>query len=151
MASFFEELTKSIVGDSSLQGLSPEEKHQLSELKKEIEEEKNIQRSFYIQIGQKYTDLFGNQPHEALEALCSYIAESLEKVRQKEHQIKVIKNSKICPQCEKECDPMDIYCSGCGTDIRQTKTLQGKSTHCMQCQHALLPGALFCSGCGTRV
>ncbi len=123
---------------------------EITRLNSLISDEQKLLNSFYIQIGMKYFELYGDTDDENFADLCKCIKESKSKIEKYQNEIQVIRNVKICPNCGAECSGSSQFCGSCGTSIIEVRTTQNKITHCSKCGKELPPDAVFCTECGQK-
>ena len=121
----------------------------VSSLNSQITELEKAIKSFFIQLGEKYYEKFGDSPDEELLQLCSSITESKEKIKECRQEIIKIKKIRICPKCGAECDDSLSFCGACGTELPKPES-QGKK-FCTNCGHEISTQATFCPQCGNKI
>ncbi len=116
---------------------------EISKINTRIADEQRLLNSFYMQIGQKYFTVFGEQPAEEFIQLCINVRDSEAKIAGLQHEILQIKHARICPNCGAECDEKLAFCGACGHEL----PAQSESAHrfCPNCGGELTFDAAFCT------
>ncbi|NLA76578.1 MAG: hypothetical protein GX851_01890 [Clostridiales bacterium] len=83
---------------------------EISKINTQIADEQRALNSFYMQIGQKYYNMFGGEPAVEFSQLCLNVAESENKIAAFQREVLQIKHARICPNCGSECDEKLFFC-----------------------------------------
>lgn len=109
-------------------------------------------KNLYTQLGQKYFELFGDEPVEEMLELCQQIQKSVKEREIVKADIQRLKGFRPCPTCGNE-NPIDAnFCSNCSAPLPQLpKHEVPKENTCPQCGSKVFEGVHFCSKCGYKL
>lgn len=152
---FFEDLGKKVSQTSQDAIKKTKIMAETSKINSLISSEKRVISENYSQIGEKYFELFCDNPDENLVGFVAAIKEAQQKIVDFEDQIKKLKGIAGCPNCGTELKDGALFCTACGTKIEapiaeEKEVPQTTQKVCTNCGAALSDGSLFCSGCGTK-
>ena len=121
-----------------------------------IREEEDRQRELYRQIGERYYQMYYARPQEEFAQWCVQITDSKRKSAQLREQLRILKGTVLCPNCNAEVASGSSFCSNCGARVmRQTEIATGVQTDagkiCRNCGAVLEEEQKFCMVCGTKV
>jgi len=124
-------------------------------LSAEIEGLESKVKRAYMELGEKYFELFSETPAEALKEKCDEIARMKADIESKKTEKLGLAGKKVCPFCETPVDANVPFCPTCGKNMQMQEgdvidsTAQAK--FCSSCGKPLSPGAAFCGSCGAKV
>lgn len=105
----------------------------------------------YKMMGKIYFEKFGNSPDEDFSSSIDAIKTSMEKITETKNEIVKIKNRNCCPNCGSHFKIDAVFCSKCGTRVKnEEEDKQEIAYNCLNCGHLLELGALFCDICGAK-
>lgn len=120
-----------------------------SSLKNILKAEQSKLDTNYKMIGKLYFEKYGECPAEEFAESVDAVKESLNKISETQEQIERIRNRNCCPNCGAQFKIDAVFCSKCGTKVREEEQKTKKIT-CANCGNKLEEGALFCDSCGTK-
>ena len=119
--------------------------------------ESKVKRA-YMELGEKYFELFSDEPAEALKEKCDEIAKMKAEIEAKKAEKLGLAGKKICPVCETPVDTSVQFCPNCGKNMQmkedeviEVSPDEPKASFCSSCGSPVSPGAAFCGNCGTKV
>ena len=114
------------------------------------DEEKKI-NNVYQQIGKVYYETCGNNPEESFVELISKIKDSEEKISSCVDQIRHLKGTITCQECNGEVPEGSAYCCTCGSPIPTAVVADEEDNTCDQCGFVASDDLLFCTNCGNSL
>ena len=135
---FFEDIGKKVSQTS--QGAIKKTKimAETSKINSQISAEKRTISDNYSKLGEKYFELFCENPDENLAVFVTAIQEAQQRITDCEEQIKKLKGIECCPNCGAEVQDGALFCTGCGTKIEAPPPPPETPA----------PDAGVCAGCG---
>jgi uncharacterized membrane protein YvbJ len=123
-----------------------------SKINSQISAEKRSISENYSQLGEKYFELFGENPDENLAVFITAIKEAQLKIEDFEEQINKLRGIECCPSCGAEIKDGALFCTGCGAKLEPSPPPAAVPSVkvCTNCGSQLADGVLFCSTCGTK-
>lgn len=153
---FFEDIGKKVSQTSQDAIKKTKILAETTKLNSQISGEKRVISDNYSKIGEKYFELFGDDPDENMACFVTAIKDALAKIEEYEAQIKALKGVASCKSCGAELKEGALFCTACGAKVEETQPEdqpmeQPAPLHlCSTCGNPLPDGAMFCSGCGTK-
>ena len=123
---------------------------QVSKLKDSISAEQSKINQLYAAMGKAYYDRYGTVVKEdPFSSMSSQIQGCLDTITRYEEEIKMVQDTKTCPQCGTECKYNSVFCFSCGFAFPKiTEATGAEIKFCSNCGASLIPGSVFCSDCG---
>lgn len=151
---FFEDIGKKVSQTSQDAIKKTKIMAETSKINSQISAEKKAISDNYMNLGEKYFELFCSNPDENLAGFVAAIRESQQKIADFEDQIRKLKGIESCPNCGAEINDGALFCTGCGTKIEAPppppETPVPDARVCAACGSELSDGAIFCSTCGAK-
>lgn len=150
---FFEDIGKKVSQTS--QGAIRKTKimAETSKINSQISAEKRTISDNFMKLGERYFELFGENPDENLAVFVTAVREAQQRIADFEEQIKKLKGVECCPNCGAEVMEGALFCTGCGTKLEAPLPPAAPAPEiraCAGCGAQLSEGALFCPNCGTK-
>jgi len=149
--SFFNKLGEKLAQTSQSAAQKTKSTAETLKLKSMIsDEEKNI-NNVYQQIGRVYYETCGDNPEESFVQLVSSIKDSEEKISNCVDQIRHLKGTITCQECNGEVPDGSAYCCTCGSPIVTTPEVDDSDNTCDQCGFVASEDLIFCTECGNNL
>lgn len=154
--SFFENLSKRVGEVAQSAAKKSSELVEITKLNVSIGSEEEKIQKLYAKMGKKIYEIFssGSEVEDIFEEDCEAIKKHQQNIEILKQKIREIKNVKVCPNCGIEINKISVFCSKCGTKLKQEET-DSQSTpsdkHCPSCNAKLPEDAEFCTNCGAKV
>lgn len=121
----------------------------------QISSEKRVIEDNYLKLGEKYFELFCNDPNESLKAYITAIKEAQSKIDELEDQINKLMGVETCPNCGAEIEDGAQFCAACGTKLPEETpedagVIEITVRICRNCEKEIPEGAQFCAACGAK-
>lgn len=148
---FFDELGKtlSMAGQAAVQ--KTKDVTETTRLNMTIsEEEKNI-KSLYLQIGELYTSIHGNDYESDFSALMEAVKASQDKIAECRRHIQDIKGQIPCEKCGALLPSEAAFCSSCGAAVVRQTVPSANHLFCSSCGAQNDKDARFCYVCGQPI
>lgn len=104
----------------------------------------------YKMMGKLYFEKYGDCPADEFSESVSAVRASLKKISETQEQIEKIRKRTCCPNCGTAFKPDAVFCSKCGTKIKEEKP-QPQKMKCPNCGNKLDDESLFCDNCGAKI
>ena len=118
----------------------------------------NQKKECFEQIGKIYYEKYADKAAEAMAETAELIAKINELETAEEElreQMRKIKGTIYCPNCNAEISENSKFCNVCGAKIELPEKVQPVQSPtgkvCKNCGAALEEGQMFCVNCGTKV
>jgi hypothetical protein len=126
-----------------------------TKINSQISAEKRVIADNIGRIGERYYELFCDNPDENLAPFVNAIKDAQQKIGDFEDQINKLKGIETCPKCGVELKEGMLFCSGCGARIEQPPAAQEPLSQpaprvCVGCGTPIADGVRFCGNCGAR-
>ncbi len=105
----------------------------------------------YKMMGKLYFEKYAETPDTEFSESIDLIKLSQQKISETQDQITKIKNAHCCPNCGAAFKIDAIFCSKCGTKVKEETVEPELKEVCAECGNILEPNSLFCDLCGTKV
>ena len=149
--SCFEKIGNTITNKSKELARKAKTVSETSSLNNIIRTEERKIDTHYKMMGKIYYEKFGNSPDEEFLSSVEAINMSMAKIEETKNEITKIKNRNCCPVCGAHFKIDAIFCSKCGTKVRDEQQDKNEQAYkCRNCGHMLESGALFCDICGAK-
>jgi hypothetical protein len=151
---FFEELGKKV--SQTGQGAIKKTKimAETSKLNSQISAERRTIAENHSKIGERYCELFSDNPDGNFAPFVAAVKESCRKINEYEDQINMLKGIETCPNCGAELKEKALFCPSCGGKLPEPPEAQEPAPPvqraCANCGSPLLDGVRFCGTCGAR-
>ena len=148
---FFDELGKtlSMAGQAAVQ--KTKDVTETTKLNMMIsEEEKNI-KNLYLQIGELYVSIHGNDYESGFSALMEAVKASQDKIDECRRHIQDIKGQIPCEKCGALLPSEAAFCSSCGAAVVRQAIPSANHLVCSSCGAKYDKDACFCYVCGQPI
>lgn len=149
---FFEDLGKKVsqTGQEALK--KTKIMAEITRINSRIAAEKRVIADNIGKIGEKYYELYCDNPDANLAPYVEAIKESHRKIEDYEDQINRLKGVDCCPKCGAELKAGTLFCSACGARSEQSQAARDPAAArvCAACGTALADGVRFCGNCGAK-
>lgn len=150
---FFDDLGKKIsqAGQSAVQ--KTKDITDTAKLNSAISEEEKKINNAYIQLGQQYMTLYGNNPEPAFAELVNIVNTAKASIEDYKKQISDIKKVTRCVNCGAEVSNSASFCNSCGAPVpKAANNVSGDaSVQCAVCGQMMTKGMKFCTSCGSKM
>lgn len=149
--SFFNQLGKKITQTSQDVVKGAKDLADTAKLNSQIAEEERAINSLYMKIGQKYFELFSDNPEDDFKELCSLVESSMEKIAYFRNQVQTIKGIRACPECGGGIPLNAAFCASCGFNVGSIEEEESPGKRCPSCNQVIGHDKNFCTECGQQV
>ncbi|UOO37240.1 zinc ribbon domain-containing protein [Oscillospiraceae bacterium CM] len=151
---FFEDLGKKVTQTSQDAIKKTKILAETTKINSQISAEKRAISDSFSKIGEKYFELFAENPDENLAVFVLAVKEAQAKINDFEEQINKLKGAESCPSCGASVTEGSLFCTSCGAKLTpppaEEPVAAPEVKTCSGCGAVLAPGAVFCSGCGQK-
>jgi len=147
----FSELGKKITQTTQSAVKSTKDMADIVKINSLITDEQKVLNNFFIQIGQRYYELYRDHNNDEFNQLCTSITECINRIADYKNSIQQIKGFHKCPICENDVLVSSTFCGTCGFDMRTLQNNENANKKCSSCYTDLSNDACFCAECGQRV
>ncbi len=150
---FFEDLGKKVSQTSQDAIKKTKAMAETARINSQISAENKTVWDSFTKLGQRYFELFGENPDDSLAEYVAAIRDSRQKIEEYEEQITKLKGLTRCPNCGAEMRDAAVFCTACGTKLPEPppeEELPTAGNICKSCGKELGDDAVFCPGCGTK-
>ena len=135
---------------------------EVNRLKMQISSKEKEIANIYNRMGEStYQALQSGDLNSVKDELMEYVElinHKKEEVAEIDEKIRVLRNEKLCPSCNK-AQPMETkFCSSCGHKFEEPSESQDDEDEvtevkaaCPDCEAELEPGSSFCGECGHKI
>ena len=135
-----------------------EEMIEIGKVKGKIRDEESNIEKIKMQIGETAYNKFkeGTATFPEAEELCSGVGEALEKIKDFEEKILMLKHIRVCPECATEVEDTVAFCAKCGfkfepLPVEEEAEEETEGLKCKSCGADIDEGVAFCGSCGAKV
>lgn len=152
---FFEDIGKKVSQTSQEAIRKTKILAETTKLNSKISDEKRTIADLYSKIGERYFEMFSDNPNEGLAEYIAAVKDACRKIEDYEKQINDLKGIERCAGCGAELGEGTAFCPNCGTKVPEPPAEEPKAVEvtirvCKSCGSQLSETAQFCSGCGQK-
>ena len=125
-----------------------------AKINSQISAENKIVWDNITKLGERYYELFRDEPDEKLSEIVDAIKNAQLKISEYELQLLKLKGIERCPSCGAQVNDSAAFCVSCGTKLPEPVPVESAppaEKFCKNCGKELDDDVAFCSGCGARV
>lgn len=147
MNNFFEQMGKKVTQTSQDAVKKTKELAEVAKLSSQITDEEKRLNKIYINLGQQYYQLKGENPDFIFGDLCKAIEGCLQNIDRYDVMINEIRGIKRCSTCKMEMPMSSTYCQSCGNKLVDERE-RVVAIICPKCGMENGAHATTCMGCG---
>ena len=126
-----------------------------AKLNSQISSEEDIINNEYKNIGKNYFEKNKDDASNLYAEQMKIIADAKQRIEEFRKDIQNIKGVSICPNCGEQVNLGSSFCSGCGSKIEESQSVQSDpivvAKTCPGCGTVIDDKVIFCENCGKKV
>lgn len=118
----------------------------VTQLKRQIEEEKENRQKAFVRLGEMYYSRIKENPPELYGEPVAEILDCEKRIHEYEGRLEELTRKKKCSYCGAELVDEAAFCTQCGKKVTKERTKR-----CPSCGEKIEKGDMFCAGCGKKI
>ncbi len=104
-----------------------------------------------LELGKRYYNKIITNEEVELDNLVKDIEGIFEEIEKNSMQLQILHNKEFCQQCNAALEEDVVFCSECGTRVKEEVKSDGNDISCKSCDNIMSKDSKFCNLCGEKV